>query len=132
MKTLAIAIATAALLAGCGGSKSADDATPAAKKAPDNGQLARIAPAVTGIPLSCLDRAGADSGDLQHHVDALVAVYHETDPDVRFKLAPNAPSVTMRKLLTSARDALQACSDAGQSSAAASLVARVNGVLDAS
>jgi hypothetical protein len=120
-------------MSGCGaGADNSSRKSPSAKAAPDNAQLIRISPAVTGIPISCLNRAGAESGDLQHHVDALVGVYKQTAPDAPFRLAPTGPAVTMRKLLTNARDALQACSDAGQSAAAGELVARVNQALDAS
>jgi hypothetical protein len=130
----------AAAGAGCGSSSSdggvsetagAAASTTAGPAAPNDDQIGQISPAVTGIPLSCLDPGGSDDIKQQGYVDDMIAVYKQTDPDAKFKLVPTGPNVTMRGLMTASRDALQACSQAGVSGAAQSLVDRINAVLDA-
>ncbi len=70
--------------------------------------------------------------ELQGYVDDLIGVYKAVDPDAVFKLSPVGPDLTMRKELSSARDALAACAQAQVSTAASDLVARINTVLDGS
>ena len=49
----------------------------------------------------------------------------------KFKLVPNGPDTTMRKIVTGARDTLQACAQANiGGTASQSLVDRINSELD--
>jgi hypothetical protein len=118
------------LLAGCGGGGGGTSAKDSGGT-PTDQEITKIGPAQLDIPMQCLTPSGADETKLQSDVDTLIAVYKRRDPDAPFKLSPTGTSLTMRKVMTRSRDALQACAQAGVGgSAAQSLVDRINSVMD--
>jgi hypothetical protein len=115
---------------GCGGGGGGGGGAKAGG-APTEQEVTKIGPAQVDIPMQCLTPAGADETKLQTDVDTLIAVYRRRDPDAPFKFSPVAKPVTMRKVMTRSRDALQACAQAGVGgSAAQPLVDRINSVMD--
>jgi hypothetical protein len=111
-------------LAGCGGGGSSSKT-----HAPTNADLIKLS-VLTDIPAQCLS-SSPDQAKLQSDVDALIEEYRAMGPDRSFKMVPTGSPVTMRKLMTQSRDALQACAQAQRGgSAAQSLVDRINAELD--
>lgn len=115
------------LVAGCGGGSS--NGKPK-QEAPDATDIEQIGSAYAGVGLGCLSPGGADDAALESHVDVLIEEYGEAGGDATFKLAPSAPTLTMREALQDARDQLRNCAEAGVSGRAPALAERINGVLD--
>ncbi len=109
-------------MAGCGGSGSSGP--------PSEKDIGDVGLAQEQIPQACLNPAGADDTQLSASVDTLIRVYESSDPDAEFEFVPGAPKQTMRRLMTSARDALRACAQAGRSAAASDLASRIESQLD--